>query len=272
MVKTHYPLDKLHAFEYQVEDQRSYFDTVSHAGLMELSDLSIATGRHDTIREGALILSKILDRIGAERMITSGVGVREGVYLHDRLRNQGDRYPKGINPSIQSIRDRLDLLDLPSGHRSKMARELFGIYREEFSGTAEEQASLLQALELSDIGKMLTIYKEHQHAFYVAKHELNFGFTHAQMLLIAMILRSKGKKYHKELFKNYKTLLPEKKHLKWLIFIYSLVLILDENASGEKVVFERSGKRLTLHGTFAKHLIREAINQLPLPGKMVINI
>ena len=272
MVQGDYPFDKLHAFEYAVEEQREYFDDIVHASIRQLEGLSIQTERHDTIREGVLILQMILEHIGATKVMTSGVGVREGVYLHALLKRDGDRFPADINPSIQSIRDRLDLLEFPSSHKRKMGRELFDLFQDKFDGTDEEKRMLLYALELSNIGKMLTIYKEHQHAFYVAKHELNFGFTHAQMLLIAMILRSKGKKYHKELFKTYASLLPGKKRLKWLIFIYSLVLILDENAPGTRVTFRRENNILKIDGDFAGHLIREAIGKLPLVGKIEIKI
>ncbi len=267
-----YPFDKLHAFEYVLKDHDQYLETIIRARPSDLEALYIRPERHDTIREGALILRMILKHLHAKRVITSGVGVREGVFLHDLLRREGDRYPAGINPSIQSIRDRLDLLDLPSGNKHILAKRLLDLYADAMPEiTNEEKKVLMYALDLSNIGKMLTIYKEHQHAFYVAKHELNFGFTHSQMLLIAMILRSKGKKYHKELFNKYRELLPKKKLLKWLIFVYSLVLILDENAPKKKIRFSRRGGTLKIEGVFAKHLVREAISQLPLPGKIKIN-
>jgi len=270
MKQTRYPFDKLHAFSYDVSENQGYFEAIVNARMTMLDTLSIQPERHDTIREGVLILQMILEAIGAREVVTSGVGVREGVYLHDLLRNNNDRYPKGINPSIQSIRDRLDLLDLPSGNKRSFAKKLFSLYDDQLQEATEEKKMLMHALDLSNIGKMLTIYKEHQHAFYVAKHELNFGFTHEQMLLIAMILRSKGKKYHKELFRTYRSLLPEKKRLKWLIFIYSLVLILDENAPGTKMDFDREDGRLKIKGDFARYLIQEQIRKLPLPVKMEI--
>ncbi len=268
-----YPFDKLHAFEYALKDHDLYLETIIRARFSDLEALFIRRERHDTIREGALILRMILKHLHAKRVITSGVGVREGVFLHDLLRREGDRYPSGINPSIQSIRDRLDLLELPSGSKHILAKRLLDLYADAMPGiTNEEKKMLMYALDLSNIGKMLTIYKEHQHAFYVAKHELNFGFTHSNMLLIAMILRSKGKKYHKELFKKYRDLLPKKKLLKWLIFVYSLVLILDENVPGKKIRFSRRGNTLKIEGAFARYLIHEEISRLSLPGKIKISL
>ncbi len=272
MTQTNYPFDKLHAFAYRYDEQRHYLDAIITAKMGDLDRLAIASDRHDTIREGTLILTAILDRICAQAVLTSGVGVREGVFLQTMLRKDHGRYPDAINPSIQSIRDRIDLLEFPTGHKAKMATELFENYREIFGGNEEDQTMLLHALSLSNIGKMLTIYKEHQHAFYVAKHELNFGFTHAQMLLIAMILRSKGKKYHKALYQKYAMLLPKKKKIKWLIFIYSLVLILEEHAPESIITFECKKNVLHVHGDFARYLMREEIKKLPVPGKISVQV
>jgi exopolyphosphatase/guanosine-5'-triphosphate,3'-diphosphate pyrophosphatase len=272
MAKSDYPFDKLHAFAYVLKEQHAYLEEIVHASIRQLDGHAIQAERYDTIREGVLIFQMILEHIGAEKIMTSGVGVREGVYLHALLKRDGDRFPADVNPSIQSIRDRLDLLEFPSGYKRKMGRELFDLFQDKFDGTDEEKRVLLASLELSNIGKILTIYKEHQHAFYVAKHELNFGFTHEQMLLIAMILRSKGKKYHKELFRTYASLLPGKKRLKWLIFIYSIVLILDENAPRTRITFRRENNTLKIDGDFAGHLIREAIEKLPLMGKTEIKV
>jgi exopolyphosphatase/guanosine-5'-triphosphate,3'-diphosphate pyrophosphatase len=269
MERIRYPFDKLHGFEYAVEKQQEYIEAIIASTTETLGSLSIRPERYDTIREGMLILSAVLRHIGAKRVVTSGVGVREGVFLHDLLRKDNDRFPVAINPSIQSIRDRLDLLDLPVGSKHAMARKLFALYRGYFDGNGHDQKMLLHALDLSDIGKMLTIYKEHQHAFYVAMHELNFGFKHEEMLLIAMILRSKGKKYHKELYQEYRTLLPGKKKLKWLIYIYTLVLILHDNAPKAKISFSRAKGHLIIHGDFATYLVDEQITQMPKRKEIV---
>jgi exopolyphosphatase/guanosine-5'-triphosphate,3'-diphosphate pyrophosphatase len=268
MAQENYPFDKLHAFEYRTKEQGDYFSKIIKADMDMLPLYSVRSERYDTIREGTFILVEILRHIGAKRVTTSGVGVREGVFLHDMLHRDKDRFPSKINPSIQSIRDRLDLLDLPVGNKHAMARTLFAQFRQIFDGTKHDQKMLLHALNLSDIGKMLTIYKEHQHAFYVAKHELNFGFTHEEMLLIALILRSKKKKYHKEIFREYRSLLPSKKKLKWLIFIYTLTLILHENAPKATLSLSYNNNRLDILGVHAPYLMQEQIDQLALPKEL----
>jgi len=272
MSKTNYPFDKLHAFTYQINDVHPYLMQIVHAKTPELDDLSIKYVRHDTIREGMLIFEAILSRIGVQKVITSGAGVREGVFLRDFLRKNRGKFPKEKNPSILSIQDRLDILGLPTGNKHQIARKLFKIFRTNFQSSAHDLRMLLSALDLSDIGKMLTIYKEHEHAFYVARHELNFGFTHEEMLLIALILRSKGKKYHKDLYREYRSLLPSKSKLKWLVFIYTLTLILHENSAKAKIRFLRENRTLVIEGDEITYLMKEQIEELYVPGKIAIQL
>ncbi len=267
-----YPFDKLHAFTYRVEEAIPYLNTIIHSTIPGLKHTTIKANRYDTIREGMLIFEMILNRIGAKEVITSGVGVREGVYLATLLPKGNPYFPKGINPSVQSIRDRLDLLDLPLGNKKKLAQKLFELFAAKFKGDKHDLKMIHYALALSDIGKMLTIYKEHEHAFYVAMHELNYDFTHEEMLLIAMLLRSRGKKYHKQSYKKYRQLLPKKSKIKWLIFLYTLVLILHENSAKARIEFLLDHETLRIEGEGITYLMKEQIKDLFLPEKLVIKM
>jgi exopolyphosphatase/guanosine-5'-triphosphate,3'-diphosphate pyrophosphatase len=268
MAGNDYPFDKLHAFTYDVAQQRSYFEAIVTASEDGLEALHIRPARWDTIREGTLILLMILDHIGAGEVVTSGVGVREGVYLAERLRKDRYRFPKGINPSIVSIRDRFDLPDLPVQKRHKTARKLFAMFARYFKGDTHDLNMITDALDLSQIGKMLTIYKEHQHAFYIAKHELNYGFTHGEMILIALILRSKGKKYHRQLYKEYRALLPSKRKVRWLVFLYTLTLVAYEYAPGKRLRLTFEKGVLTLEGAFASYLAQEEVDAMEKPKEI----
>jgi exopolyphosphatase/guanosine-5'-triphosphate,3'-diphosphate pyrophosphatase len=188
--------------------------------------------------------------------------------LHDRLRKEGDRFPAGINPSIQSIKDRFDLPNLPAGSRRQNLRMLFKLFSEKFDGDQNDLRLLERTLDLSQVGKMLTIYKEHQHAFYIAKHELNYGFHHGEMLLIALILRSKGKKYNRNLYRQYQALLPKKKKIQWMVFLYTLVSILYEYAPNARMNFEYRDGILYIHGDFAPYLARQEIEQTDKPKEI----
>jgi exopolyphosphatase/guanosine-5'-triphosphate,3'-diphosphate pyrophosphatase len=274
MLRTDYPFDKIHAFGYSLKKEKEYLEAITRADIGELPELHIKKNRFDTIREGTLIFLEVLRRLEAKEILTSGVGVREGVFLSDLLRNDGLRFPHGVNPSLRSIKDRFDLLRLPEGNKQRIGRRLFETLRPRFGGGDEERALLRDALSLSNIGKMLTIYKEHQHAFYIAMQELNFGFTHSQMLTIALLMRSKGDTlYHKPLYRRYKKLLPSKETVKWLSFAYTLTLILHENSSRAEITFRWRGENtLIVESDRPLYLAHESITNMEKPGKTEILI
>ncbi len=188
--KSNYPYDKIHAFEYDYLSNKDFIKSIIKADNKKLASYGIKPNRFDTIKEGTAILLLVLDYVGAKSVITSGAGVREGVYLSHLLRNNSLRFPHGINPSIRSIKDRFDFLSLPERGKKQVAKRLFRVLEYHFDGKEHHLKLLLDALSLSNIGKMLTIYKEHRHAFYIASQELNYGFTHQEMLMIALLLRS----------------------------------------------------------------------------------
>lgn len=117
-----YPFSNMHAFSYKTDEHMEYFKTISEANPNLLQYLYISKGRFDTIREGTLIWEEILEHIDAKKVITSGVGVREGVFLHHFLKDDNLQFPKEINPSIQSILDRFDTHHIDTTQRKKTVR------------------------------------------------------------------------------------------------------------------------------------------------------
>jgi exopolyphosphatase/guanosine-5'-triphosphate,3'-diphosphate pyrophosphatase len=274
MLRNGYPFDKIHAFRYDYDEARPYLEAITRAPVRELPDLQIKKNRFDTIREGTLIFLEVLEHLGAREVLTSGVGVREGVFLSDLLRNDGQHFPPGINPSRRSIRDRFDLLRLPEGNKQRIGRDLFETFRERFDGTGEHRRLLRDALSLSNIGKTLTIYKEHQHAFYIAMQELNYGYTHSQMLTIALLMRSKKDSlYYKPLYRRYKALLPCKNTIRWLSFAYRLTLLLHENSSKAAIRFRWDDeKTLLIESDRPLYLAHESIALMEKPKGIRVRI
>jgi len=264
-----YPLHKLHAFSYSLQTQEKYFQKIISADIDELDSLYIKTNRHDTIREGTLIFLSILQHIGAQKVITSGVGVREGVYLHQKLSKAPYKLPINSNPSIKSIRDRFDILSLPYGNKKEIAKNLYRLFQSHFDHEKRYFSILEKTLSLSNIGKILTIYQKDKHASYIAMQELNYGFTHEEMVLISLLLYTKTKQgYHKLLYKQYSILLPSKKIVKWLSFIYSLTLILHQSSSKANFSFSYTEQTLFIKSDKTLFLVEENIKEMKKPGKL----
>jgi len=90
MLQSCYPLNKLHAFEYNEKVLSRFIDKILISDEKKLKEHHIQENRLDVIKPGALILQRVLNQLAIRKVITSGVGVREGVYLADLSRYSKD--------------------------------------------------------------------------------------------------------------------------------------------------------------------------------------
>ncbi len=276
MKRSEYPLDKLHGFTYNLKEHQSYLDAIPLSSAKGLKKFHLKKNRFDTIREGTLIFTAILKHLGAKSVISSSVGVREGLFLEQLLRHERYRFPKEINPSVISLLDRFQphtKIDKKARAKHKMANSLYSILPSHMQDHQDYKEALKTALQLSGIGKRLTIYKAHQHGFYLAMQELNYSFRHEEIVLTALLLRMHGKELlNKELYEKYQTLLPPKQDLKWLSFIYSLSVFLHEASNSADIRFKFENQTLTICSDKPLYLAKEKIKSLqkPIPFAIII--
>ena len=103
--------------------------------------------------------------------------------------------------------------------------------------------------------------------------ELNYGFTHEQILLVSLLLRMHGKELlHKPLFQSFEPLLPEKQTLLWLSFIYTLTVFLHEASNSANIEFTYYNKTLLITSDKPLYLAKEKIKALekPVPFAIII--
>jgi exopolyphosphatase/guanosine-5'-triphosphate,3'-diphosphate pyrophosphatase len=268
-----YPFNTIHAFSYKTDEQMEYFKNISEAKPTLLKYLHIPKGRFDTIREGTLILEEILTHIEAKRVITSGVGVREGVFLHHFLKKSDLQFPKHINPSIQSILDRFEPHHIEIEKREKNITKLFNLFIKEKKIKDRYLKELLYAIKLSAIGYRFNIYQSFQHAFYVTMQEFNYGVTHKELVLTAMILRFGGNElYEKNIYKKYQELLPKKDTLKYLSFIYTIISVLYEQTALKDFDFTFKDNKLTIIAEGSLYLAEEKLKEIERPKGVKLEI
>ncbi|AKF24314.1 guanosine polyphosphate pyrophosphohydrolase [Sulfurovum lithotrophicum] len=276
MKRSKHPLDKLHAFTYEVKAWRNYFDAIPRSSAKGLKKFNLKKSRYDTIREGTLIFSEILSRLGTQKVVSSAVGVREGVFLEQMLRNEGLAFPKDINPSVTSILDRFHpLIKLEQKNRGKLkiASRLYKVMQKEIKDDRRYKNELTWALKLSYIGEILNVYNSHETAFYIAIQELNYGFTHEEIVLVSSLLRIHGRELlYQPLVEEYSVILPEKKTLLWLSFIYTLTVFLHETSHSAQIDFGYKDKTLTITSDQPLYLAKEKIRKLekPVPFAIII--
>ena len=267
MKKNDYPLEKLHAFSYLIKENDHYLRQISLVESSELSQFKLKKNRYDTIREGTLIFCEILKHIEVKKVMTSSTGVREGVFLDKFLKEKS--FPFSINPSMVSLIDRFKpIVNIEKKKKVKLqiASALYRILQPSIKDDKRYIKELFYALKLSNIGKTLTIYNAHQHAFYLASQELNYGFSHQEIILISLLLRMHGKELiHKKLFKKYALLLPKKQNVLWLSFIYTLSVFIHEASNSAKINFEFKDHTLFIFSNKSLYLAKEAIELLETP-------
>jgi len=276
MKQSAYPLDKLHAFTYTIDEHKEYLEAIPLSSAKNLKRFGLKKNRYDTIREGTLIFNEIVAHIGTQTVISSAAGVREGIYLSQLLKDENLKFPNDINPSIVSLLDRFKpsvTIEKKRKTKLKLASTLYGVLQKDINDNKQYEKELLWAVKLSSIGQTLTIYRSHQHAFYIAMHELNYGFTHEEILLISSLLRMYGKNLlDKPLFTHYKPLLPPKQTLLWLSFIYTLTVLLHEASNSANITFKYENQTLRIYSDKPLYLAKEEVKALEKPIAFAIII
>lgn len=272
MEKINYPINTIHNFEYNVSSFLPLIKQISSSKVLELKNFGIKKERLDTIREGAVIFDTLLEKLGSKNVITSGVGVREGLYLSDILRNSHNRLPVNFYLSLESLKSRFVKKDRTSNLITKCALELFDILSSIHQINEFYKFELQTASKLQSIGKALNFYQDNIHSSYFVINSLNYGFTHKQKVLISTILNFNNKKITENDIKKFKDLLPNIETINWLIFILSLSKILYINGNYSNVKLEYKNHTLYIKTKTSMYLAKDLIKKLPKPSVFAIKI
>ena len=227
MFTNQYPLNKVHAFKCIAENFMSHVDKILLANEEELKNLGIKNSRSDIIKPGALILQRIFKKISITNTITSGVGVREGVYLSDLLRNSKDKFPVNYNTSVRYLIDANINNKNYSNHINLISKKLFDLTYEYYSIDAKYRYDLAVAAKLFPSGSNIHFFSQNRHSYYLIKSALEYGFTHSQIILIATLTRyAKNKLPSSKHIEKYKDLLPDTQTINYLSYIISISITL----------------------------------------------
>ncbi len=267
-----YPLRTLHAFEYNFPNQKELLEKISKSDILKLKKYNIKRHRIDTFREGASIFTQTLSYLGAKRVITSGVGVREGLYLSDLLRNSNHRFPTNFNPSIRSLSDRFLINESYSNILRSTSLKIFDATKPLHGIDDIYKKELSVASKLLSIGSSINFYRQNEHSFYLIINSLNYGFSHKEKLLIAFITLYQDKKLPKESeLKEYLSLLPDLDSVKWLSFILSLSKCLHKCLGDNGYDFRFENNTLFVYAKNGEdYLSSECIKELYKPFPIAI--
>ena len=227
MTSNNYPFDKLHAYEPSYKDFSEYLNKILDAKEDELKKLNIKKSRFDIIKPGALILSRILKRFDIKKLITSGVGVREGVYLTDLLRNSKDKFPINYNVSVRYILDLHVENTEYANQLSKLTKNIFDLTYKFLDIDAKYRYELAVVSKLFISGSNMHFYSQHKHNYHLLQNALEYGFSHQETMLISTLSRYANRKNPSTLHVDkYSELLPSNEVLNKLNFLLSLSISL----------------------------------------------
>lgn len=227
MDKEAYPIQKLHGYEPDIHAFEKLLTKILNAKESELYHLGIKEERFDVIKPGALILLRVLKKLKTSKLLTSGVGIREGVFLSDLLRSTKDRFPLNFNTSIRVMLDRHIQNRQFSSQISKVAKSLFDQTHTTLGISSEHRKELAIAAKIYTIGSSVHFYSQHSHNYELVKDMLEFGFSHKEIMVVATLVKYGGKKMppnsHIDEFKKF---LPPKNEIDGLVYILSLSIAL----------------------------------------------
>jgi exopolyphosphatase/guanosine-5'-triphosphate,3'-diphosphate pyrophosphatase len=261
MKKINYPLNILHGFTYDIATHKEFLEKIINSDNNFLRKLGFKEDRLDVIKEGSLILLESFNHINSKKLTTSGVGVREGVFLADMLRSNNYMFPKNFNPSIRSIEDIYEIDKRTSNYEVKFALNLFDTLKPIFDIEEKYKFHLKYAIKLSNAGEYIDFYSSHKHTNYLLLNSLHYGFTHEDRILIAKIIKyNKKRKIKKEYLYEFEELLPNKKILEPLCHIFWITKNININLTNPKIDMKLENEELILNGENI-YLTKETFSQ-----------
>ena len=274
LIKENYPLDTLHGFEYNVYNNLELFNNIIDAtNNKELKSLGVEKDRYDTIAVGTFIFKTILEYFDIKKVITSSVGVREGVYLTDVLRTSNHKFPSNFNVSVRSLLDRFVDDESQSGYLGSNAKRIFDTLQPLHKLDKKYSSILVIASKLQLVGLSLNFDKNEDHAFWYILNGLNYNFTHQDKILIAVVAKYTKKSLPKQNdVEEFSDLLPDISIVRWLNFMMTLNISLNSEFSKIKYEYELVNNKLTIKSNSEQYLVTRAISKIKVPVDLSLEL
>jgi exopolyphosphatase / guanosine-5'-triphosphate,3'-diphosphate pyrophosphatase len=186
-----YPIARLHGY---VLTRRRLHDIVADLAGERLKKRGRVPGlnvdRRDSVVGGGLVIETLVETLGADRIVVSGEGVREG--LARSLAGEKLEATAAVRrSSLEALGSRFVGWSAErAGRRESLAGALQAALDPGAPGELAE--ALRQGARILDIGRTVDFFDRHEHvADLVLATDLG-GFSHRQVALLAAVLRQAG--------------------------------------------------------------------------------
>ena len=196
-----YPATKIHNYAISMQIFRNYFTKIRSTNLEQRKKISgLSNERSDIILAGSNIISCLMDISGCSKIISSGCGLREGLFF--KYYSQATGRPL-IAPNILE-RSRDNILHLYTAdvthalHIRDLALTMFDNWMP-LHGLRKGYRKLLEtAALLHDIGITINFYSHARHSAYMIQNAQLFGLSHKEQMITSAIAG-----WHNGVSKNY---------------------------------------------------------------------
>ena len=150
--------------------------------------------RADVIIAGAVIVRQLMTQGGFTELTVSGNGLREGLFYEHFLSNQPRPLFENIrNFSILNLARFYDYGVVHAERVQSLSLALFDQLQPLHGYSEWERELLAHAATLHDIGIQVGYYDHHKHSAYLVLNSSLLGFTHREIVLLAMLVRNHRK-------------------------------------------------------------------------------
>ena len=188
--RTDHPLPLLHGYELRESNLGGIIEDLAARTMKRRARLrGLNPDRADSIVGGALVVLAVMRHLGAEHMVISSRGLREGVALGDVSAIPTPRQVRTI--SAATLAARFATWDVVvADRRSSLAGQLIHALDPEAAPFLAEM--LEHAAMVLDMGKAIDHYERFEHAAMIVTTADLAGFTHEALGILSAILRYAG--------------------------------------------------------------------------------
>lgn len=194
---TRYPLDELHGYHLPRSGIEELIDAMLELPAAERSRLpGLKQDRADITLAGAVVIATALERIGVEHVEICAQGLREGLFYERFLSPADPPLVRGVRR--QSVLNLVDIYRCDVAHVERVSALALGVYDELarlglHALDRRERELLWSAAMLHDAGVLVDYNDHHKHGFYLVLNAGLPGFRHAELALIALLVRAHRK-------------------------------------------------------------------------------
>ncbi|HMM23066.1 MAG TPA: Ppx/GppA phosphatase family protein [Selenomonadales bacterium] len=188
--RKNYPFHKVHNYRLGHLSMGDLWQALASADLKQRMKLpGLSSERADIIVAGVTIVKSLFDITGSDRLIASGCGVREGLFLKYYLNRT--RQPEIIDDILlHSVRNMLLFYkgNIPHAyHVAELAEAMFDGWQYAHRLDPRDRTLLRVAALLHDIGITINYYDHSRHSAYLVENARLFGLTHREQMLAAVV-------------------------------------------------------------------------------------